>query len=146
MTVLISCSSCSYERNRHVEDVVRAAEVRFRTQLNERKFHEIYEGADVQFRQRISEAEAIRQFEDVVNQLGQVDTSASVFIDETVGKAIRRRMNLGEIVPYSSLLGGVSAIGVEDSSWMVTNDEARLADFHYKFLCKKPCTIAFGQK
>ena len=143
LLVLLSCGSCSYEEKHRIEGIVERAVDKFHTQLNEGKYHEIYEQAYPELREKVTESYFVALLSSAHQQVGSSKGNAIVIIDDSIWRGLRRSLTSSETVPYASLIGGEVGIGWEKFSWMVEGNQARLSSYEFRFTCKKPCQVGF---
>ncbi len=144
--VLVGSTSCSYEATIKTENAVEQSIEKFHDQLNQQKYQDIYAESDPELRSRITEVELTAQLLNAHEQMGEVTGKAYVIIDDGVGRALRRALSGGrETVKYVNFKNGKEIVGDERFSWAVENDLPRLVSYEWTKICKRPCTVGFGQ-
>jgi hypothetical protein len=147
MLVLVGSASCSYESKVKTESAVEQSIDRFHDQLNQQQYHEIYAESDPELRSRITETEFTARLLNAHNQLGTVTSKASVMIDDSFWRGLKRAFSGGrERVTHWNFATGDEILANENFVWAVENDLPRLVTYEFVSVCRKPCRIGFGYK
>jgi hypothetical protein len=144
LLVLLSASACSYEDKRKVETAVEQSVDRFRIQVRSQQYHEIYAESAPELRSRVSETEFAAQLA-AVHAYGASASKAIVIIDDTVWRGVKRTFNSREMVSHVDVVSSDTMIANETFVWAVENDQPKLVSYEFTPVCKRPCSVGFGQ-
>lgn len=141
-------ASCSHQSGGKTEQAVEESVDRFHDQLNQQRFHEIYNESDLELRGRITETEFTAQLLDAHNQLGTVTSKANVIIDESFWVTLKRGIGgRRDHVTHGSIAEGDQIFADEVFVWAVGAGQPRLVS--YKLggaTCRKPCRLGWGKR
>ena len=144
LLLLVSTAACSYEEKRKIETAVEQSVDRFRDQLRNQQYHEIYGESAPELRGRLSETEFTAQLA-AAHDYGASSSKAIVIINDSVWRGIKKTFSSREIVKHVGMASSDTIIANERFAWAVENGQPKLVSYEFTPICKKPCTVGFGQ-
>ena len=116
LLLLISTTACSYEEKRKVETAVEQSVNRFRDQVRNQHYHEIYVESAPELRGRLSETEFVAQLA-AAHDYGASASKAIVVIDDSVWRGVKRAFSSREMVSHVDVVSSDTIIANERFVW-----------------------------
>ena len=142
--MLISATSCSHDEKRKVETAVEQSVDKFREQLKQQQYHEIYLESDPELRSRLSETAFTAQLA-AAHDYGTSASKAIVIIDGSVWRGFKRAFSSRELVSHVELVSSDTIMANERFAWAVENGQPKLVSYEFTPICNKPCQVGFGR-
>ena len=144
LLLLASTAACSHEKTRSLETALEQSVDKFREQLRNEQYHEIYAQSAPELHSRWNETEFTTQLA-AAHDYGTSASRAIVIIDRCIWRSLKRTFVNREIVAHQELVSSDKIFANEKFVWAVENSRPQLVSYEFKPICEKPCTIGIGR-